>query len=163
MDAQRKLLDSLMGSNRNGVEERSTKKFTDSDVCKNYLCGLCPSELLLNTKTDIGECRKKHSDILKQDYEEASKKRDYGYERDLMKTLKRIIEDCDRRIEKAVKRLEEITEKDSAAVNAAIKELYDQAELLGEEGDIEGARVAIQKAEELKKRRTLVSSFDLFI
>ncbi len=47
MDAQRKLLDALMGANRDGGGTQ--KHFTDKDVCKPYLCGLCPNELFNNT------------------------------------------------------------------------------------------------------------------
>jgi hypothetical protein len=46
LEEQRRLLDALMGSSRNG--ERA-KHFTDSDVCKYYLCGLCPHDLFMNT------------------------------------------------------------------------------------------------------------------
>jgi hypothetical protein len=49
MDEQRRLLDALMGADRNGQAEVINKHFTDSDVCKHYLCCICPHELFTNT------------------------------------------------------------------------------------------------------------------
>ncbi len=40
-------------------------------------------------------------------YDEARKKKDYGYERDLEQTLAKLIDECDRRISKGLKRIEE--------------------------------------------------------
>lgn len=72
MDVIRQQLDELMGKDRNllvcccGCDLLVTdhlqpheKKgrgphFTDSEVCKNYICGFCPSELFTNTKSDLG-------------------------------------------------------------------------------------------------------------
>lgn len=48
MDEQRKLLDQLMGTGRNG-EGGGTKHFSDRDVCRFYLVGLCPHDLFGNT------------------------------------------------------------------------------------------------------------------
>lgn len=47
-DEIRRQLDLLMGADRNG-DVAVKKNFTDSDVCKFYLCGLCPHELFNNT------------------------------------------------------------------------------------------------------------------
>lgn len=48
MDEQRKLLDQLMGTGRNG-EGGGAKHFSDRDVCRYYLVGLCPHDLFGNT------------------------------------------------------------------------------------------------------------------
>lgn len=45
MDAFRKQLDALMGANRNGDVEEVQLKYYEKDVCRPYLCGLCPHEL----------------------------------------------------------------------------------------------------------------------
>lgn len=58
MDAQRAMLDELMGKQRNvALHERSAKvvRWDDASVCKYQLCGLCPSRLFKNTKSDLGE------------------------------------------------------------------------------------------------------------
>jgi RNA-binding protein Luc7-like 2 len=154
MDAQRKLLDSLMGKNRNGDMKETTKHFTDDDVCKNYLCGLCPHELFNNTKMDCGECPKKHSQILRQDYEESSKTRDYGFELELMATLQAIVDDCDRKITKANKRIQaNAANKETISFAASIQALYTKAEELGEQGQIDESEALLKKAEELKREQ----------
>jgi hypothetical protein len=51
-----------MGKNRNLLpSEKPTKilKFTDPEVCKHYICGFCPHELFVNTKSDLGKARNK--------------------------------------------------------------------------------------------------------
>lgn len=83
---------------------------------------------------DLGECRNLHSTPLKMAYpfqitfmpledcnyhplnqlnydEEVSKGKNYGYEYELEKYLEQIVGDCDRKIQRAQKRLEE-TEKE---------------------------------------------------
>lgn len=57
---------------------------------------------------DMGECTKLHAPNLKNEYEEARKKRDYGYEYDLEMKLQRYVEDCDRKIKRNQKHLEDI-------------------------------------------------------
>jgi hypothetical protein len=56
---------------------------------------------------DLGECPKFHSLPLRQDYEESRLTKDYGYERELEKCLEQHVAECDRKIIKARKRLEE--------------------------------------------------------
>lgn len=49
------LLDELMGRDRNAVgDDRKEYHFSDEEVCKYYLVGLCPHELFVNTKNHIG-------------------------------------------------------------------------------------------------------------
>ena len=53
------MLDQLMGAERNvRLEERTgkTKQFSDPDVCKYFLCGICPHDLFKGTKSDLGVC-----------------------------------------------------------------------------------------------------------
>lgn len=45
MDALRKQLDVLMGANRNGDVAEVNRKYSDRDVCRLYLAGLCPHDL----------------------------------------------------------------------------------------------------------------------
>jgi hypothetical protein len=59
MDAQRALLDELMGLDRNLVSEEKSKTasyrhFTDANVCSYYIQGFCPTDLFINTKSDLG-------------------------------------------------------------------------------------------------------------
>lgn len=57
VDATRQLLDELMGKERNvPLDERTGKslRFSDPEVCKYALAGLCPYGLFKNTKSDLG-------------------------------------------------------------------------------------------------------------
>jgi len=154
MEQQRKLLDALMGANRNGDPSASAKHFGDPDVCKYFLCGLCPNELFTNTKMDLGECDKLHSAPLKSDYEEAVQKgKDYGYAYELELYLEHFVNDCDRKIVRAQKRLEETEKEDSSQqIAAQIKELFAKAEELGSEGKVDESMMLIRQAEELKRK-----------
>lgn len=132
VELQRKLLDALMGSNRNGAIGTTSKRFTDEDVCRFFLVGLCPHELFTNTKMDLGDCPKLHSTTLQADYEEELKQgRDYGFLDEVIATLRRYVDDCDRKVEKARKRLEESNPKADNEIAAEIKQLLAEAERLG--------------------------------
>ena len=50
------MLDELMGRDRDMLpsEKRDLPKFSDSDVCKYYLLGMCPHDLFVNTRSDLG-------------------------------------------------------------------------------------------------------------
>ncbi|KAL6062037.1 putative RNA-binding protein Luc7-like 1 [Balamuthia mandrillaris] len=161
MDAQRKLLDSLMGTNRNGEPSALKKSFTDPDVCRHYLAGLCPTELFVNTKMDMGECEKLHPPTLRAEYEEAVRQgRHRGYAEELWNHLQEYISECDRKIERAQKRLEETEEKkeDANLLASEIKELYARAEALGSEGKVEESMELIRRADELKAKEALVEA-----
>ena len=57
MDLLRAQLDEMMGKDRNKLPNerpQQTIRFTDSRVCKYYICGFCPNDLFVNTKSDIG-------------------------------------------------------------------------------------------------------------
>jgi len=91
-------------------------------------------------KMDLGECRNLHSTPLKMAYpllllfltatimrmplhlnkhnydEEVARGKNYGYEYELEKYLEQIVGDCDRKIQRAQKRLEE-TEKEKVCLH----------------------------------------------
>ena len=72
MDAQRELLDKLMGKGRNRSREDAPLKeqhWDDPDVCPYYICSFCPNDLFVNTKSDLGQCEYFHQDDLKAEYE----------------------------------------------------------------------------------------------
>jgi hypothetical protein len=52
-------LDKLMGKSRNtlgsGLPSVHDKHFSDPDICKNYICGLCPHDLFTTIKVDLGK------------------------------------------------------------------------------------------------------------
>eukprot|EP01104_Vermistella_antarctica_P011329 TRINITY_DN3155_c0_g1_i1.p1 TRINITY_DN3155_c0_g1~~TRINITY_DN3155_c0_g1_i1.p1 ORF type:complete len:318 (+),score=38.55 TRINITY_DN3155_c0_g1_i1:134-1087(+) len=152
---QRALLDALMGADRDGDSSR-VKAFTDDDVCKNYLCGLCPHDLFTNTKQDLGECSGLHDPKLKMEYDEARKTKDFGYEKDFKRMLDDKVHECDNRIRRLQGRLED--EPDAAKVSSEdedkladeVKRLCAEAEKMGEEGMIDESMELMAQAESLK-------------
>lgn len=81
---------------------------TDPKACRSYIVGTCPHDLFTNTKQDIGPCPKVHSENLKTEYEgmpERERQR-MGFEYDYMRDVGKYIEECNRRIDSAQRRLE---------------------------------------------------------
>jgi len=110
---------------------------------------------------DEGECPKKHAAPLKQSYEEASKTKDYGYEIEHERCLEGYIADCDRKIIKAQKRLDDVEPsanevpqlQNDSKITKEIAELVAKAESLGEEGNVDESLALMNKAEQLKKQQ----------
>jgi LUC7 N_terminus len=102
-----------MGSDSTGFSRRSASgapnyltTFTDPRVCRSYLVGKCPHELFENTKFEQGPCRNQHNPRLRQEYLEAPKRDQYGYEWEYVRVLREYVEECDKRIESSQRRLE---------------------------------------------------------
>eukprot|EP00644_Phytophthora_capsici_P005954 jgi/Phyca11/559022/estExt2_Genewise1.C_PHYCAscaffold_20951 len=105
MDAQRALLDSLMGLNRDGDRpDEATMDFRHAKACKFYLCGLCPHDLFQNTRLDIGACKLLHRPSLRSAYEEQRLKQDFGYEQVLVRELSKLLADVEKKIARAQRR-----------------------------------------------------------
>ena len=103
---QRKLLEQLMGAS---ATTQATKiSLSDPKVCRSYIVGTCPHDLFTNTKQDLGPYPKVHAESLKTEYENLSdaEKRRYGFEYDYMRDLQKYIDECNRRIDAAQRRLE---------------------------------------------------------
>ncbi|KAI3994645.1 hypothetical protein MKX01_027535 [Papaver californicum] len=128
MDALRKQLDVLMGANRNGDVTEVNRKYYDRDVCRLFLVGLCPHELFQLTKMDMGACSKVHSLQLRKEYQEAKASAGHSYERELEDVIDRLIVECDRKITRALKRLEEDDAK--AAIAISVSEVTQSPEVL---------------------------------
>ncbi|GMP67868.1 hypothetical protein CsSME_00027709 [Camellia sinensis var. sinensis] len=128
MDALRKQLDVLMGANRNGDVREVNRKYYDRDVCRLFLVGLCPHELFQLTKMDMGPCPKVHSLQLRKEYEEAKAKGLDNYDRDLEDVIDRLIVECDRKITRALKRLED--EDAKAAIAISVTEVTQTPEII---------------------------------
>lgn len=81
---------------------------TDPKVCRSYLAGVCIHDLFTNTKQDFGPCPKTHSEALKAEYDAASdeQKRKWGFEFDYLREVQKYVEECNRRIDTAQRRLE---------------------------------------------------------
>lgn len=91
-----------------GTSRNQQLSITDPKVCHSYLVGTCPHDLFTNTKQDLGPCPKVHTEALKTEYENASPhdKAKWGFEYDYMRDLQKYIDECNRRIDTAQRRLE---------------------------------------------------------
>ncbi|KAJ6855147.1 hypothetical protein NC651_039965 [Populus alba x Populus x berolinensis] len=165
MDAMRKQLDVLMGANRNGDVREVNRKYYDRDVCRLYLVGLCPHELFQLTKMDMGPCPKVHSLQLRKEYEESRAKGVDNYELELENVIDKLIVECDKKIGRALKRLED--EDAKAAIAISVTEVTQNAEVSElsklikeklkevDKYDLEGKTdFKIQVLEEVEKLRT---------
>jgi hypothetical protein len=60
MDEARAILDQLMGKTRDFTDSQKVTiqqiHFYDNQVCKCYICGLCPYKAFNATKSDMGKC-----------------------------------------------------------------------------------------------------------
>uniref|UniRef100_A0A6V3RLE1 Uncharacterized protein n=1 Tax=Lotharella globosa TaxID=91324 RepID=A0A6V3RLE1_9EUKA len=168
VDAQRELLDQLMGKERNAsLEEREKmqRHFWDDDVCKHFLVGITPHELFKNTKSDLGEYDKLFDMRAKHEWDALSQedKDKYPYQWDTLDLLKKLIEECDRKIQRGKerceaderlknepKKLNEDEAKRLGQIQEEIGKLGKEAEEAGENGDIEKAKALATKVEGLK-------------
>eukprot|EP00472_Partenskyella_glossopodia_P005228 CAMPEP_0197514850 /NCGR_PEP_ID=MMETSP1318-20131121/163_1 /TAXON_ID=552666 /ORGANISM="Partenskyella glossopodia, Strain RCC365" /LENGTH=347 /DNA_ID=CAMNT_0043063057 /DNA_START=45 /DNA_END=1089 /DNA_ORIENTATION=+ len=168
MDTQRALLDQLMGKERNASfeeREKMQRHFWDDDVCKHFLVGLCPYELFKNTRSDLGEYDKLFDLRAKAEWDALDQKeRDkYPYQWELLDLLKGLIEQCDLRIKRnrercaederlknEPKKLSEDEAKRLGVIQDEIGKLSKEAEELGENGEIEQAKVLSMRIEALK-------------
>eukprot|EP00268_Persea_americana_P048121 TRINITY_DN5053_c0_g2_i4.p1 TRINITY_DN5053_c0_g2~~TRINITY_DN5053_c0_g2_i4.p1 ORF type:complete len:114 (+),score=12.01 TRINITY_DN5053_c0_g2_i4:297-638(+) len=70
MDAQRALLDELMGAARNLTDEEKKGyreiRWDDDEVCAYYMVRFCPHDLFVNTRSDLGPCSRIHDQKLKE-------------------------------------------------------------------------------------------------
>ncbi|KAK1318396.1 hypothetical protein QJS10_CPB04g01908 [Acorus calamus] len=167
MDAIRKQLDVLMGANRNGDVTEVNRKYYDRDVCRMFLVGLCPHELFQLTKMDLGPCSKVHSLQLRKEYEEAKVKGMHNFDRELMDVIERLIVECERKIQRALKRLEEEDAKAAIAISVSkvtqppevlelskqIKEKLKEVDVLDLEGKMDSKIRAMEILEELRAKR----------
>ncbi|CAG0896235.1 unnamed protein product [Cyprideis torosa] len=164
VDQMRAMLDELMGSARDGEEDKKVVKFDDISVCRSFLMGSCPHDLLASTRMDLGACHKIHDLALKADFEHAQNKKDYFFDVDAKEHLQQFIDDCDRRTSDAKNELaktqEELTEEVAAKANRVhslgeqIGQKLARAEALGEDGEVEESMKLMEEVEELRKQKT---------
>ncbi|KAI5918701.1 LUC7 protein [Camillea tinctor] len=145
---QRKLLEQLMGGPQ--TSRAAQLSLTDSKVCRSFLVGTCPHDLFTNTKQDLGSCPKVHAEALKTEYESLPEpaRQKYGFENDYLRDLQKYIDECNRRIDTAQRRLEKTPDEIrqthvllkaisdlGATVNAGLAEVR----VLGELGEVSRA------------------------
>mmetsp|Transcript_50221 Transcript_50221/g.113972 ORF Transcript_50221/g.113972 Transcript_50221/m.113972 type:complete len:325 (-) Transcript_50221:162-1136(-) len=177
MDEQRRLLDELMGQERNLEESQKqhrVRHFSDENVCKYYLAGLSPYFLFKNTKSDLGEYNKIVDDDCRAEFQKLpqSEKDKYGYEYDLQVLLERQVQQCDARVKKHADRIKAEHHAELEAIAKALneEELKRMGEIedeiavteggegvegsaleLGVSGRVDEAMAALNRAESLRR------------
>ncbi|XP_047325680.1 luc7-like protein 3 [Impatiens glandulifera] len=175
MDAQRALLDELMGAARNLTEEerRGFKEVTwdDKEVCGMYMIHFCPHDLFVNTRSDLGVCPKIHDPKLKESFEKSSRHDQYvpKFKADLSRFCEKLVSDLDRRVRRGQGRLTQevepppplpITAEKSeqlSVLEEKIKNLLEQVETLGESGKVDEAEALMRKVESLNSEKTALT------
>lgn len=165
-EMQRKILEQLMGPEAMGVATANLT-WQDDKVCRNFLCGTCPHALFTNTKMDLGACPKSHSERLKTEYA-AAKEADPSnplfakFQQEYENNIFTFVDDCDRRIRQAHRRLEKTPEENAkttnlmreiAEIELAIQGGMERIETLGEQGKVEESMREMAAIEALKSEK----------
>lgn len=164
MDAQRALLDQLMGPNRNRISgKESDAHWDDDNVCPWYLISFCPHDLFKNTKEDLGSCNKLHSPVLAEEFEAQPEKVKNRKKSKYLRFLESLVAKGDSRIQRAKDRLqlqlpsnyaEAKQRKQIQELETEVNLLEKQVESLGESGKVHEAQSALRKQEVLKNQLT---------
>ncbi|KAJ0640936.1 hypothetical protein HanRHA438_Chr16g0760831 [Helianthus annuus] len=175
MDAQRALLDELMGSARNLTEEerRGHREITwdDKEVCGFYMVKFCPHDLFVNTRSDLGACPKIHDPKLKESFESSPRHDSYvpRFEADLANFCERLVMDLDRRVRRGRERLAQEVEvsppppvpveksEQLSVLEEKIKNLLESVEALGEAGKVDEAEALMRKVDLLNIEKTALT------
>ncbi|KAJ1418497.1 Luc7-related [Sesbania bispinosa] len=175
MDAQRALLDELMGAARNLTEEerRGYKEVTwdDKEVCGFYMVRFCPHDLFVNTRSDLGPCPRIHDQKLKESFEKSPRHDAYvpKFEAELALFCEKLVMDLDRRVRRGRERLAQEVEpapppplpaeksEQLSVLEEKIKNLLEQVESLGEAGKVDEAEALMRKVETLNAEKTALT------
>ncbi|KAJ8614121.1 hypothetical protein CTAYLR_004620 [Chrysophaeum taylorii] len=179
MDAQRALLDELMGPQRDIPEsQRREIKFDEPEIDKFWLVGMNPFDMFRNTPwstrlpdiyrraigKEYGGEKSQPKEVLSQWAELPEKaKEKYGYEGQLYQFLDELVRNNDRTVMRARQAHEakacEITDADAErlrAVESEISLLTKEAEAAGEEGDVDGSLSLMTRVEDLNKQKEAI-------
>uniref|UniRef100_F1KQI7 Luc7-like protein 3 n=1 Tax=Ascaris suum TaxID=6253 RepID=F1KQI7_ASCSU len=161
----RDMINQLMGSNRAEEEGRQLVPYNHHSVCRAFLLGCCPHEILADTRLEsFVACHKVHESAHKADYENAQKEKDHFYDVDVFERLEEAIRVVDKEIERTKDKLKRDCENevDQAEVlkTQKIGELGEKIgttivkmEALGNEGKVDEAMELSKTIEELKKKK----------
>ncbi|KAB2055559.1 hypothetical protein E1A91_A11G047100v1 [Gossypium mustelinum] len=175
MDAQRALLDELMGTARNLTDEEKKGyreiRWDDKEVCAFYMVRFCPHDLFVNTRSDLGPCPRVHDQKLKESFEKSPRHDAYvpKFEAELAQFCEKLVMDLDRRVRRGRERLaQEVEPAPPAPLSAEkseqlsvmeekIKNLLEQVETLGEAGKVDEAEALMRKVEALNAEKTALA------
>eukprot|EP00249_Psilotum_nudum_P014646 c24937_g1_i2 orf=601-1671(+) len=174
VEAQRALLDELMGTARNLTEEEKKGyreiRWDDKEVCGFNLVRFCPHDLFVNTKSDLGPCPRLHDLKLKESFEQSSRHDMFvpRFEAELAQFCEKLVQDLDRKVRRGRERIAQDvdlaslvplpTEKAEqlATIEEKIRKLLEQSESLGEEGKVDEAQALMKKVDILNAEKTLL-------
>ncbi|KAJ7219484.1 hypothetical protein GGX14DRAFT_592396 [Mycena pura] len=165
-EMQRKLLEQMMGPEAMGVANANLV-WSDDKVCRNFLCGTCPHTLFTNTKMDLGACPKSHTERLKTEFNAAKEANPsdpiFGrFQLEYESNIFSFVDECDRRIRTAHRRLEKTPEENAKTTNLmreigeielAIQGGTEKIEQLGEQGKVEESMREMAAIEALKSEK----------
>ncbi|KAJ7047012.1 small nuclear ribonucleoprotein [Mycena alexandri] len=165
-EMQRKLLEQMMGPEAMGVANANLV-WNDEKVCRNFLCGTCPHALFTNTKMDLGACPKSHTERLKTEYNAAKEANPADpifarFQLEYESNIFSFVDECDRRIRAAHRRLEKTPEENAkttnlmreiAEIELAIQGGTEKIESLGEQGKVEESMREMAAIEALKNEK----------
>ncbi|KAJ0964289.1 hypothetical protein J5N97_029411 [Dioscorea zingiberensis] len=171
MDAQRALLDELMGSARNLTDEEKKGyrevRWDDKDVCGPFMLRFCPHDLFINTKSDLGPCSKIHDLKLKESFEKSPRHDAYvpKFEAELAQFCERLVTNLNKKVKRGQERVaqEDVlptvpisSEKSGqlSMVEERIKKLLEQIESLGEAGKVDEAEALMRMVDALNAQKT---------
>ncbi|KAL2555978.1 LUC7 N-terminus domain-containing protein [Forsythia ovata] len=175
MDAQRALLDELMGTARNLTEEERKGykeiRWDDKEVCGFYMVRFCPHDLFVNTRSDLGVCLRIHDPKLKESFEKSPRHDSYvpKFEAELAHFCEKLVSDLDRRVKRGQERLEQEVEvppplplsagksEQLSVLEEKIKNLLEQVESLGETGKVDEAEALMRKVDTLNAEKTALT------
>ncbi|XP_062092178.1 uncharacterized protein LOC133798025 [Humulus lupulus] len=175
MDAQRALLDELMGAARNMTDEerKGYKEVTwdDKEVCGAYMVRFCPHDLFVNTRSDLGACPRIHDPKLKESFEKSPRHDSFvpKFEAELAQFCEKLVMDLDRRVRRGRERLAQEVEPAPAQplssekseqlsqLEDKIKNLLEQVESLGEAGKVDEAEALMRKVDALNTEKTALT------
>ncbi|KAL5532574.1 LUC7 [Sanghuangporus sanghuang] len=165
-EMQRKLLEQMMGPEAMGVANANLH-WSDEKVCRNFLCGTCPHILFTNTKMDLGTCPKSHLERLKTEFQQAREANPSDpifaqVQKEYEANIFAFVDECDRRIRSAHRRLEKTPEENAkttnlmreiAEIELAIQGGTEKIEQLGEQGKVEESMREMAAIEALKSEK----------
>uniref|UniRef100_A0A803LMI6 Luc7-like protein 3 n=1 Tax=Chenopodium quinoa TaxID=63459 RepID=A0A803LMI6_CHEQI len=175
MDAQRALLDELMGAARNLTDEERKGykeiKWDDKEVCASYMVRFCPHDLFVNTRSDLGSCPRIHDQKLKESFENSPRHDSYvpRFEAELAQFCEKLVADLDRKVRRGRERLDQEVEppppppisaekaEQLSVLEDKIKNLLEQVESLGEAGKVDEAEALMRKVEILNVEKTALT------
>jgi len=165
-EMQRKLLEQMMGPEAMGTANANLH-WSDEKVCRNFLCGTCPHTLFTNTKMDLGACPKSHTERLKTEFLAAKTANPSDptfarFQKEYEANIFQFVDECDRRIRAAHRRLEKTPEENAkttnlmreiAEIELAIQGGTEKIEVYGEQGKVDESMREMQAIEALKNEK----------